>query len=108
MFRPNRNMVRQVIVPFTDPPPERDMMISIVMSSRPLYLLKMPLPEGEAKTIQPPQLLWAATVNAPNEPVPCSTSEPPTPPSQNFQVNPPVIATALPSPLSTVTLMAVV
>jgi hypothetical protein len=44
----------------------------------------------------------------PNEPVPCSTSEPPTPPSQNRHVKPPVIDAAAASPFSTVTLIAVV
>src|SRR5438046_1024319 len=99
MLSANRNIVRQVIVPVTDPPPVRFMMISIVMSSRASYLLKMPLPGGDVKTIQPPHVACPGTVNAPpKEPTPCSTSEPPTPPSQNFHVKLPVIETPLASP----------
>src|SRR5437899_2558769 len=101
-------MVRAVIVPDTSPPSARCMRISTVRSSRPSYLPKTPLPEGDVNVTQPPQVPKAGTaMGPPKSPVPCSTRLPPTPPSQNFQVNCGDTATAAPSPLLRVTLTEV-
>src|SRR5262245_9396490 len=58
--------------------------------------------------MEPLQVLKAGTEIAPPKlPVPCSTNEPPTPPSQNFHVNCGDTLTADASPLLSVTLMLV-